>query len=672
MLMAHAGELRRAVGAALDQRSRPLLRIAAATVALGTLLASPAFADGREDAARRAAAALELAAQEYRLAFRGGVLAAPEEAREAALFVAEARRAAGALMGVAGRDLEGRLADVGALIARGVPPDTVVARAAAVSRWLGSVLGIVLDERPAHSASAEAGGRLYAQQCAQCHGARGFGDGPAAAGLTPPPARLADPAVLAAATPLDVYRRISLGVPGTAMPAFGDALSAQQRWDLVLHVVTLADSLAARAGDGERALALATVRADLRTALVRAAAGDRAGAGAKALDAYLAYEGLEPALRAVRPSLVPEAEAAFAAYRLAAAGGADSAALGAGHARVDALLAQAAAALAEHPSASGLFAESFLLLLREGLEAILILGAIVAVVVKSGAEARKREVRWGAGLAVVASLVTAALIRWLLRVAPAQQEALEGAVMLLAAAVLFYVSYWMVSKLDKDAWQRFVRQRIEGALARGGALALAAAAFLAVYREGFETVLFYQALYGTGGAAGAAPITAGLVLGGAALVGLYVAIERFGVRVPLRPFFAVTGALLYFMAFVFAGRGVTDLQEGSWIGATPVARVPANDFLGIHPTLESLMVQGLLVAALLAGLGWVFVVRPLLARRRKPAEVAARTVRRTEVRPSLNRQPSMPAARPTQPPAPPATGETAAARPLHKERAAAD
>ncbi|MGD0484678.1 MAG: cytochrome c/FTR1 family iron permease, partial [Gemmatimonadales bacterium] len=552
----------------------------------------------------------------------------------------------------------------------------VVARAASLTRWMGSALGVALDERPARSPSAEAGARLYGQQCAQCHGARGFGDGPAAAGLTPHPARLADPAVLAAATPLDVYRRISLGVPGTAMPAFGDALSAQQRWDLVLHVVALADSLAARAGDGERALALATVRADLRTALARAAGGDRAGAGAKALDAYLAYERLEPALRAVRPSLVPEAEAAFAAFRLAAAGSADSAALGARHARVEVLLARSAAALAEHPSASGLFAESFILLLREGLEAILILGAIVAVVVKSGAEARKREVRWGAGLAVVASLATAALIRWLLRIAPAQQEALEGMVMLLAAAVLFYVSYWMVSKLDKDAWQRFVRQSIEGALAQGGALALAAAAFLAVYREGFETVLFYQALYGTGGAAGAAPITAGLVLGGAALVGLFVGIERFGVRVPLKPFFAVTGALLYFMAFVFAGRGVTELQEGSWIGATPVAGVPANDFLGIHPTLESLMAQGLLVAALLAGLGWAFVVRPLRARRATPPQVAGRVLRRTEARPSLNRDwpaPSGAAVPATQPAADvPVPGEIAAARPHRQERAAAD
>jgi len=122
-------------------------------------------------------------------------------------------------------------------------------------------------------------------------------------------------------------------------------------------------------------------------------------------------------------------------------------------------------------------------------------------------------------------------------------------------------------------------------------------------------VLFYQALHGTGGAAGAAPITAGLVVVVAALVAVFVATERFGVRVPLRPFFGVTGSLL-FTAVVVVGRGVSELQEGSWLGATPVPAVPASAFLGIHSTLESLAAQGVLVAALLAALAWTFLVRP--------------------------------------------------------------
>jgi len=136
--------------------------------------------------------------------------------------------------------------------------------------------------------------------------------------------------------------------------------------------------------------------------------------------------------------------------------------------------------------------------------------------------------------------------------------------------VLFYVSYWLVSKVDAAAWQRFVHHRIERAAASGSAVALASVAFLAVYREGFETVLFYKALYVSGGAADTALITAGLAAGGVVLVGAYVGIERFGIRIPLRPFFAVTGATLYFLAFVFAGTGVKELQEGALIPATLV------------------------------------------------------------------------------------------------------
>lgn len=192
--------------------------------------------------------------------------------------------------------------------------------------------------------------------------------------------------------------------------------------------------------------------------------------------------------------------------------------------------------------------------------------------------------------------------------------------MLVAAAVLFYVSYWLISKVDAVAWQRFVKEKIERAAASGSALALASVAFLAVYREGFETVLFYKALYVTGGGGGAAPITVGLVSGGVVLVALYVGIEKFGIRIPLRPFFAVTGATLYFMAFVFAGAGVKELQEGAIVRTTLIPGGPRSEFFGIYPTVESLALQGLIVLSLLVAVIWT-----VSARRRRaeaaPAEV---------------------------------------------------
>jgi high-affinity iron transporter len=176
--------------------------------------------------------------------------------------------------------------------------------------------------------------------------------------------------------------------------------------------------------------------------------------------------------------------------------------------------------------------------------------------------------------------------------------------------MLFYVSYWLISKIEVAAWQRFVKGKIQRAVETGSGLGLAAVAFVAVYREGFETVLFYKALYVTGGVGGAAPITAGIVAGSVVLVVLYLSIEKFGLRIPMRPFFAVTSATLYFMAFVFAGNGVKALQEGSLVGTTLVPHGPRNEFLGIYPTVETLAVQGVILAALMVALAWAFVLKP--------------------------------------------------------------
>src|SRR5262249_35014108 len=131
-------------------------------------------------------------------------------------------------------------------------------------------------------------------------------------------------------------------------------------------------------------------------------------------------------------------------------------------------------------------------------------------------------------------------------------DVLEGAAMLLAAAVLFWVSYWIVSKAEAERWQRYIQGKVQHALAAGSTTTLAAAAFLAVYREGFETVLFYQALLGSA-PAGDVAVGAGFATGALALAGVYVVFNRFGRRLPIRPFFLGTGALLYAMAVIFAG-----------------------------------------------------------------------------------------------------------------------
>jgi high-affinity iron transporter len=173
--------------------------------------------------------------------------------------------------------------------------------------------------------------------------------------------------------------------------------------------------------------------------------------------------------------------------------------------------------------------------------------------------------------------------------------------MLLAAVVLFWVSYWIISKAEAERWQRYIQGKVQHALAAGSGAALAAASFLAVYREGFETVLFYQALIG-GAPRGDAAIGLGFLTGSALLAVVYGLFMRFGFRIPIRPFFLATGALLYLMAVVFAGRGVHELQEAGVVGVTLVDWAPTLDALGLFPSVETLLAQAVLIVPVVVGL----------------------------------------------------------------------
>jgi high-affinity iron transporter len=179
--------------------------------------------------------------------------------------------------------------------------------------------------------------------------------------------------------------------------------------------------------------------------------------------------------------------------------------------------------------------------------------------------------------------------------------------MLVASVVLVGVASWMVSKIEAEKWKTFVTAKVTEALRSRRAWALAGVAFLAVYREGVETVLFYAALSGTAETGeGYTAVAAGFALGVAVLAVLYLAMQRWGVRIPIRPFFAVTGILLTIMAVSFAGQGVAELQTAGWVPATPI-RLPALPPLGVFPTLQTLGAQ--LVMALVFGLTVLWMLR---------------------------------------------------------------
>ncbi len=631
-----------------------LLIGAAFPLVVALLAATPSDSSGNVAATvRRIAATVQLASQEYRLGVSNGRVVAPQEVAEASLFLKAARRAAMTL----GSGAEaGRVDSLIALVAATAAPDSVDARVRALTTDLSSRFGVALDEPPAATPSLARGAEIYQAECAGCHGNTGRGDGPLAAGLDPAPANLTDWNALHAQTPLDYYRRISIGTVGTSMPGFEARLPASDLWAAALYASVLRlpppsgdvpaslrdfsttgrmsdDSILASLGvqDGARPAALAhvaavrsfagegreatarvfdKVRAQVDSAFVMARTGDPAAA-TRALDAYMTFEQVERTVRAKSPEVAAEVEGAFSALRTSAGSGAATPAeLEPIEGRLAVALERAERAVGDDLSPVNLFLQSFVIMLREGLEAILIVGALVAFLSRMGASHRKREIHIGVGAAVVASLLTAFALETIFVLSPASREGLEGATMLVATGVLFYVSYWLLSKMEVVKWNHFVRSKVRDALSGGSALALAAAAFLAVYREGFETVLFYKALFVSATASGAMPVALGMLAGTLVLVVVYVGIDRFGVRLPLKPFFAVTSAFLYYMAFVFAGKGVAELQEGGTIGTTVAAWAPRIPGLGIYPTVESLAAQGVLLLLAVAALVWTFVIAP--------------------------------------------------------------
>jgi high-affinity iron transporter len=255
------------------------------------------------------------------------------------------------------------------------------------------------------------------------------------------------------------------------------------------------------------------------------------------------------------------------------------------------------------------FVQSFTIIAREGLEVVLLIGAMLAVLRQSGASDAARGLWWGTAAAIVMSVLTALSLDAVFRSAE-NVEVLEGFTMLVAAAVLFFVGHWLLAKADVARWQRYVKSQIRSAAGQGSIWALAAVAFVAVYREGVETVLFYRALLAS--ASGPGAILVGFVVGLVALAVLCYAIYRFGIRIPLRPFFAVTSAFLLLLAFTFAGKGVHELQEGGVLSETRVEWLRIAP-LGVYPTVETLAVQ----AVILLG---IFV--PLAVRRIWPRSVA--------------------------------------------------
>jgi len=240
---------------------------------------------------------------------------------------------------------------------------------------------------------------------------------------------------------------------------------------------------------------------------------------------------------------------------------------------------------------------SLIIIVREGLEAVLVIAVIMGYMKTTRRDPKYgRLVYLGVAAAILLSLVTWLLSTSLITITEENQAWIEGITNLVAVGMLFYCTNWLFHKAYVVDWMTFIKQEAGKALVTGSVLGLMALGFTVVYREGFETVLFYQTMLFS---AAVAPVFVGFVVGTAILIGLAYAVLKLSVRLPIRPFFTITGALMLLIAFKFMGVGIHEFQEIRLVAETNLAFLPVTpavtEIFGIYPTIETLVAQGALM-----------------------------------------------------------------------------
>lgn len=266
------------------------------------------------------------------------------------------------------------------------------------------------------------------------------------------------------------------------------------------------------------------------------------------------------------------------------------------------------------------FLTSFALLLREGLEAILVCVAIITYLIKSGNRHLCKGVYLGMLAGVIGSVILAYLIELIL--GGVGKEMVEGWTMFLAVAVLFYVSHWMLHRSEEQAWEAYIQKQVDRSLGKNSQLVLIGAAFLAVIREGAELILFYKATISSG-LSDFTYSALGFLAAIVVLVVIYVLMRYSTVRLPLRPFFMFTSILLFIMCISFMGKGVKELTEAGVISGSsslPFMNGFEVDLLGIYPRAETVIPQ----VMILIGSAWIVLSSAL--RNRKAKKVSANQV----------------------------------------------
>lgn len=594
---------------------------------------------------------LDYLAADYAGAVKHGEVVSASEYDEMREFARHARDRVEALPPTSATPVLRQQADKLVELIDAKAPETDVARQAhALTDTL--LQAYPIPTAPARAPDLARGAAVYQAQCAACHGATGHGDGAAGLQLSPRPIDFTDVSRADQRSALSLYEVITQGVPGTPMASYAQTLSGDDRWALAYYVGTLAYPAAATQGEqawrtdqrargaiaspSELARARVSGLADVigtsqarivvgylrahpqavhealagiplaRTRVADSVQAYRHGKAEEArqlaLSAYLdGVEPMEAQLDARDAALRARIETAMGAYRTSLSQPATGDAVPAQAHEVDALLAQAQSLLtASAASPMTTFVGALTILVREGLEALLVVVALLAFLRKADRHDAAHYVHAGWVLALLAGAATWAVASYAISISGASRELTEGLSSLFAAAVLLAVGLWMHQKSIGGRWQSYLKAKMATALDRRSAWFVFGLTFISVYREVFETILFYTALWNEGQGQW---LLAGIGVGAIILGFIAWLLLRTSQRLPLGLFFSVSSLVIALLAIVLTGKGIAALQEAGWAGVT-VAPVPSIDVLGIYPTWQSLLAQ--LAVALMLAIGFAY------------------------------------------------------------------
>ncbi|RTL26325.1 MAG: c-type cytochrome [Burkholderiales bacterium] len=594
-------------------------------------------ADATETKAKQVWQLLDYVAVDYGGAVNNGAVLKASEYAEMQEFAALAERQ---LDELPSHSNKGRLQQQAAELRRAVASKVDSASVAQLAHALSSAVQAAYPFPVAPTALPDLarGAQIFQGQCVACHGQQGHGDGPLAASLSPKPTALAEHLRARERSLFALHQIITTGVPGTAMQSFA-ALSDEDRWALAFFVGTLPykqsdktegaklwhanvqtrqaianlDSLTQTSEhvladrlDEPTARALtaylranptaleanqkgtAIAKTKLGESVIALQSGNRAAAAKLALSAYLdGFEPVEPALATRNRQLFEKIEAAMVSYRALVANGTPTE-VQAAHQRLQGMLDEADKVLAPSENdAVAAFIGALTILLREGLEALLVVVAMLAFLKKAERSDVVVYVHAGWVAALAAGGITWGVATYLVGVSGASRELTEGLSSLFAAVVLLGVGMWMHNKSVAGRWQIYLKEKLSSALNKRTAWFLFSLAFVAVYREVFETVLFYTALWSEGNGW---PLLAGLGSGMALLALLAWVLLRTSARLPIGQFFAASSTLVAALSVILAGKGIAGLQEAGLVHVNSMA-IPRIDLLGIYPSWQTVLAQ---------------------------------------------------------------------------------